>query len=71
MRKLTSLLLGFGLGALVGAALVMLFVPSSGDQIIAELKRGWSETLEEARKASQQRRRELEAQLAARQQIKP
>jgi gas vesicle protein len=70
MRKLTSLLLGFGLGALVGAALVMLFVPSSGDQIIAELKRGWNETLDEARKASQQRRRELEAQLAARQQIK-
>lgn len=70
MRKLTSLLLGFGLGALIGAALVMLFVPSSGDQIIAELKRGWNETLDEARKASQQRRRELEAQLAARQQIK-
>lgn len=70
MQKLTSLLLGFGLGALIGAALVMLFVPSSGDQIIAELKRGWNETLDEARKASQQRRRELEAQLAARQQIK-
>ncbi|MBL8155571.1 MAG: hypothetical protein JNM70_15415 [Anaerolineae bacterium] len=70
MRKLTSLLLGFGLGALIGVALVMLFVPSSGDQIIAELKRGWNETLDEARKASQQRRRELEAQLAARQQIK-
>ncbi len=64
MRKLLSLMIGFGVGAGVGAALVMLFAPAAGEKVIAELKRGWSETLAEARLASQQRRAELEAKLA-------
>lgn len=64
MRKLLSLMIGFGVGAGIGAALVMLFAPEAGEKIIAELKRGWSETMAEARLASQKRRAELEAQLA-------
>ena len=65
MRKLLSLLIGFGVGAGLGFVLVMLFAPQSGQQLTANLKRGWEETMDEARKASQQRRVELEAELAA------
>ncbi len=65
MRKLMSLMIGFGVGAGIGAALVMLFAPEAGEKVIAELKRGWAETMAEARLASQQRRADLEAQLAA------
>jgi gas vesicle protein len=65
MRKLLSLLVGFGLGALIGAALVMLLAPQSGEQLVASLKRGWEETMDEARKAGQQKRIELQAELAA------
>jgi gas vesicle protein len=64
MRKLTSLLIGFGLGAAVGAAMVMLFSPTSGEQLVDNIKRGYAETMAEARKASAVRRAELEAQLA-------
>ncbi|MBL8118381.1 MAG: YtxH domain-containing protein, partial [Anaerolineae bacterium] len=59
-------MVGLGLGAAVGVALVMLFAPTSGEQVVANLKRGWQETMDEARKASQQRRETLEAELAAR-----
>lgn len=64
MRRLLSLIVGMGLGAAVGVAIVMLFAPATGEQWVKELKRGWSETMEEARKASEQRRLELEAELA-------
>ena len=64
MRKLTSLVIGFGLGAAVGAAMVMLFSPTSGEQLVDNIKRGYAETMAEARKASAVRRAELEAQLA-------
>ncbi len=64
MRRLLSLIVGMGLGAAVGAAIVMLFAPTTGEQWVTALKRGWRETMDEARKASQQRRLELEAELA-------
>jgi gas vesicle protein len=64
MRKLTSLVIGFGLGAAIGAAMVMLFSPTSGEQLVDNIKRGYAETMAEARKASAVRRAELEAQLA-------
>jgi len=65
MRKIASLMLGMGLGAGVGVLVVTLFAPTSGEQLIANLKAGWEETLAAARFASAQRRQELEAQLAA------
>ena len=66
MRRLLSLVIGTGLGAVVGVAIVTLFAPTTGDQIINNLKRGFAETMEEARKASEQRRLELEAELQRR-----
>ncbi len=67
MRKLLSLVIGTGLGAAVGVAIVSFFAPATGDQMVKNLKRGFAETMEEARKASEQRRLELEAELARRQ----
>ena len=66
MNKLLSLALGLGLGALLGAALVLLFAPVSGDALVKSLKEGYEDTLEEARTAAEVRRRELEAELHAR-----
>lgn len=65
MRKVMSLMLGLGLGAGVGVLLITLFTPVSGQQLVANLKAGWEETLAAARIASTERRKELEAQLAA------
>lgn len=64
MRKIISLTLGFGLGAAIGATMVMLFSPTSGEQLVENIKRGYAETMAEARKASALRRAELEAELA-------
>lgn len=63
MRKLISLTLGFGLGSAIGATMVMLFSPTSGEQLVENIKRGYAETMAEARKASALRRSELEAEL--------
>jgi hypothetical protein len=46
--------------------LVMLFAPASGEELVKRLQTGYRETLTEARKASDQRRAQLEAQLTAR-----
>lgn len=66
MRTVLSLLLGFALGAAVGATLVMLFAPASGEQIAHDLKKSMAATMDEARRASEKRRAELEAELARR-----
>ncbi len=64
MRKILSLMVGLGLGAGVGVLLVTFFTPSSGEQLLANLRAGWEETMAAARIASTERRKELEAQLA-------
>ena len=64
MKKLLSLALGLGLGAVVGASVVVLFAPMSSSELVARIKQGWSETMEEARRASERRRAELEAELS-------
>ena len=66
MNKLISLAIGFGIGALIGAALVLLFAPVSGETLVKNLKAGYAETLEEARSAAEDRRHELEAELKTR-----
>lgn len=65
MNKLISLAVGFGIGALVGAALVLLFAPTSGETLVKSLKDGYAETMEDARAAAEARRRQLEAELNA------
>jgi gas vesicle protein len=65
MNKLISLAVGFGVGALIGAALVLLFAPTSGETLVKSLKDGYAETLEDARAAAELRRKELEAELKA------
>jgi len=66
MNKLISLLVGLGIGAALGAVLVLMFAPVSGDTLVQNLKAGYAETLEEARDATEARRKELEAELKAR-----
>jgi gas vesicle protein len=63
MRKLMILILGLVIGAALGAALVALLAPA-GDELMTNLKRGFAESMEEARKASDERRTELETELA-------
>ncbi|MBK8023827.1 MAG: YtxH domain-containing protein [Chloroflexi bacterium] len=67
MRKLVSLALGFLVGALIGAALVMLFAPATGKKMRHALREGVRETLDEARTAAHKREIELTKELAARQ----
>ncbi len=63
MQKLISWFVGFALGGGVGAVLIMLLVPASAREIRARIRAGYEETMEEARRASEQRRAELEAEL--------
>jgi len=67
MNKTLSWLMGIGLGSLAGALLVMFFAPASGQQIMAQLKRGWAASLQAAREANSARQVQLEAELAQRQ----
>ncbi|MCB9450452.1 MAG: hypothetical protein H6672_03385 [Anaerolineaceae bacterium] len=62
MRKVVRFLLGGLLGGAAGAGLVALFSPVSGQAVVTNLKRGWAETMEEARRVSQEREQELKAQ---------
>jgi gas vesicle protein len=71
MRKLTSWLIGFAVGAALGVTLVMLFSPMSGQELVGRLRQGWADTLEEARQANVARRAELETQLRQMQQRRP
>lgn len=64
MKKLLSFALGIGLGAMVGASTIILFAPMPGGELVNRIKAGWNETMEEARRASELRRAELEAELA-------
>lgn len=67
MNKTLSWLLGIGLGSLAGVLLVMFFSPVSGQQLMAQLKKGWAASLAAAREANMARQAELEAELARRQ----
>ena len=58
MMRLVSWLIGFSLGAAVGAIVVMLFVPVSSHEVRHRLRSSYQETMEAARLASEQRRRE-------------
>ena len=54
---------GLILGVMGGAAIALLLTPKSGEKLRDELKHEVDEILEEGRRASEQRQRELERQL--------
>jgi gas vesicle protein len=62
-KKLIGLLLGFSIGAALGAVLVMLFAPVTGKPLRAQVSGHYQQALESAREAGEKRREELEAEL--------
>lgn len=60
MRKFLSMLLGLGIGAAIGALLVAFFSPLSSEELRAHYERA----IAAGRKASAERREELEKELA-------
>lgn len=67
MNKLISLGIGVAVGAAFGVGAVLLFAPMSGEQLKYALRKGYQDTLAEARLAAVMRRAELEAELARKQ----
>ncbi len=63
MRQVGMFFLGLALGALIGAILAALLTPASGNRMRQEAKDYYEQLLEEARKAAEARRQELEAEL--------
>ncbi len=64
MRKFLSLLLGIGIGAAIGALLVAFFSPITADELREDWAARQQRALEAGRKASAERRAELEKELA-------
>jgi hypothetical protein len=64
MNRLMAWLLGLGLGGLAGVLLAAVLVPQSADAVRGRLRAGYREALDEAAKATEARRAELEARLA-------
>jgi gas vesicle protein len=64
MRRLMFFAGGVLAGAVIGATVALLLAPSSGDAIREDAKTRLDDVMSEARRASERRRRELEAQLA-------
>lgn len=63
-KRLADWTLGFSMGAGVGAVLIALFAPVSSEEVRGRLRRGYQEAVAEARRAAQQERARLEAELA-------
>jgi gas vesicle protein len=63
MQKTLSLLAGAVTGALVGATLVVLFTPASGETIRSDLRNRVNNLRMQMQDAAASRRAELEAQL--------
>lgn len=61
MNKVFSFLAGAISGALVGGVAAILLTPASGEELKQGAVERWNLTLEEARKARDQKRIELEA----------
>ena len=62
MRKLFSCLAGALCGALVGAVLVLLLTPASGEELRADAKARWEEAMQEAQRARDETKKRLEEQ---------
>ncbi len=64
MQRMFSYLAGVVTGALVGATLVVLFTPASGETIRSDLRNRVAGLRSQMEEAAETRRMELEAQLA-------
>ncbi len=62
MSKTSSFIVGAITGALVAAAGVLLFTPSSGDDLIQDAQDRWELTKREAKLAMEEKRLEMEQQ---------
>ncbi|MFN8377909.1 MAG: YtxH domain-containing protein [Anaerolineae bacterium] len=71
MNKLLGLGIGLAVGVAVGAAAAILLSPQSGLELRGNLKTSYREALDEARKAGQERRAQLEAELAGMPRVPP
>jgi len=63
MRKILSLLLGVVVGAAVGAVLITLFSPVSGEEFRKNLSGHYQGAIKSGQDAAAKRRAELEAEL--------
>ena len=65
MRRVVNFISGAVIGAVVGALFALLFAPSSGEALRSQIQEQVITLQEEVRRASSDRRAELEQQLAA------
>jgi gas vesicle protein len=65
MRKLVGFIAGAMCGAVVGAVAALLLAPSSGNELRVNVRSRFDQVVTEGRQAAQDRRAELESQLAA------
>ena len=65
MRRMVSFLAGAMCGAIVGAVAALLLAPASGLELRQGVRSRVSDLVAEGRRAAEERRAELEAQLAA------
>jgi len=65
MKSATRFLEGFILGGLLGAAVALLFAPSSGEELRGQMQNEVARIRSEVSQAADTRRAELEQQLAA------
>ena len=62
MGKVMGFLAGAVCGALAGGVAALLLTPASGTELIQNVEERWQLTLAEARRARDEKRRELETQ---------
>ena len=62
MNKLFSFLAGSICGTLVGAVTALLLTPASGQQLRADAEARWQLAMDEARKAMEEKQKELDKQ---------
>ena len=60
MSKFWSFTAGALSGALVGGVVTLLFTPKSGDDLIADAEARWNAAVDEANRAKEEKRQELE-----------
>jgi gas vesicle protein len=64
MRKFGNFMFGMMLGGIVGSAIAILFAPASGEKARDEIKSYFTNLAEEINRAADEKRAELEMELA-------